>query len=249
MFLHRPDAILHLQAFGPGPRRIIGLGGWIGSGELWHPPFGPLSRHWRCVAVDHRGSGASSADGISFEAMVGDLLAVLEGEGRAVLAAESLGAMVAAEVARRAPDRVAGLVLAGARLSGLPDSGSAALAAGCRADFDATMAAFVEACVPEVDGAPHRAWGRQVCARSSAGAALALLAAAEGRDQRPALRGFAGPVLFLHGAHDAIAPLGEIEALVASMPDARLAVIDDAGHVPTVTRPERVAAEIEAAFP
>ena len=56
------------------------------------------------------------------------------------------------------------------------------------------------------------------------------------------------PALVVHGSSDAITPLASSEKLAASLPHANLVVIDGAGHVPTVTRPDRVAAEIEKFF-
>lgn len=78
IFVHRPDARWLSLSFGQGPLTILALGGWVGSGEVWHELFGHLP-HWRCVSVDHRGSGASTHSGpISTDAMVDDLFAVAE---------------------------------------------------------------------------------------------------------------------------------------------------------------------------
>ncbi|WP_395701881.1 alpha/beta fold hydrolase [Aquabacterium sp.] len=98
MFIERPDARLFSLSFGQGPRTLLAIGGWIGSGELWHEVFGQLP-HWRCVSLDHRGSGAShcGAEAIGHEAMVQDLAAVADAQriDRCVLAAESSGVAVA----------------------------------------------------------------------------------------------------------------------------------------------------------
>jgi pimeloyl-ACP methyl ester carboxylesterase len=40
-------------------------------------------------------------------------------------------------------------------------------------------------------------------------------------------------------------PLAVAEAVAGAMPSAELVVLPDTGHVPTMTRPERVAAEID----
>ena len=56
MFVHRPDARLFSLSFGQGPVTLVALGGWVGSGELWHELIGHLP-DWRCVTYDHRDSG------------------------------------------------------------------------------------------------------------------------------------------------------------------------------------------------
>ncbi len=53
------------------------------------------------------------------------------------------------------------------------------------------------------------------------------------------------PTLLIHGARDVIAPLANSEKLAQLIPHSELVIIDDAGHVPTVTRPTVVAEAME----
>jgi pimeloyl-ACP methyl ester carboxylesterase len=55
-------------------------------------------------------------------------------------------------------------------------------------------------------------------------------------DLRPALAGVRVPTLVVHGREDPI-PLASSEALVAALPDARLVVLEESGHVPYVEAP------------
>lgn len=64
-------------------------------------------------------------------------------------------------------------------------------------------------------------------------------------DLRPALAVVHVPTLVVHGREDPI-PLASSEALVAALPDARLVVLDDCGHVPYVEQP---AALFDAVLP
>jgi pimeloyl-ACP methyl ester carboxylesterase len=74
---------------------------------------------YRAISYDARGHGGSDpgpVGGYTYEAMAGDLEAVIEaevGEGRAVLAGHSMGAQAATSLALRDPDRVAALVAIG----------------------------------------------------------------------------------------------------------------------------------------
>ena len=252
MFLKTEDADFLVQSFGRGPKTFVAHGGWVGSGELWLLPFEHLSRSWRTVTYDHRGTGAtiSRAPRITFDLLVDDLFAVLdhmEIEG-CVLAGESAGAAVVLEAALRQPKRFLGLVIVDGRYVGDRTPQRDRLLEGCRVDFPATMQAFVNACVPEDDCAAERAWGTQIVMRSNATAAIELMECMEGIDLESRLAGIATPCLVLHGSRDAITPLASSQRLVELLPNARLAVADGAGHVPTVTRPDWIADQIETFF-
>ncbi len=55
MFIAVGDAKIYATAFGSTTSPVIvGLGGWIGSWELWAEPFVILSQNWRAIAYDHR---------------------------------------------------------------------------------------------------------------------------------------------------------------------------------------------------
>jgi pimeloyl-ACP methyl ester carboxylesterase len=56
------------------------------------------------------------------------------------------------------------------------------------------------------------------------------------------------PTLILHGRKDAIVPLESSETMAKLVSNSKLVVADDAGHVPTVTRPQWVASQIDAFF-
>lgn len=65
-------------------------------------------------------------------------------------------------------------------------------------------------------------------------------------DSRPLLPGIAAPTLVLCGRQDALTPLHESEDMAAAIPGARLAVVEEAGHLPPLERPEAVNAELRA---
>ncbi|HZB76281.1 MAG TPA: alpha/beta hydrolase [Solirubrobacteraceae bacterium] len=110
----------------------------------------------RVVAYDARGHGASSpAPSYTYEALAGDLLAVLEERGidRAVLAGSSMGAHTIVRFALDHGDRAAGLVLITPAYTpdGHPESIERwdALAAGLRSGgVDGFVAAYGEPDVP-----------------------------------------------------------------------------------------------------
>lgn len=252
MFIKSTDADLLVHTFGAGAKTLVTHGGWVGSGELWLPVVERLGPTWRTVTYDHRGTGATvhRSPHITFEQLVNDLFLVLDTLeiGTCILAGESAGSMVVLEAALRQPQRFTGLVLVGARISGQPTPQSDRLLQGCRTDFPATMSAFVDACVPEEDCAAERAWGKKIVMRSSAKEAVELMQCLQDLDFQAKLHKINIPSLILHGSRDAIAPLEIANVLAETLPQAELAVANGAGHVPTVTRAQWVADQIQSRF-
>ncbi len=80
--------------------------------------------------------------------------------------------------------------------------------------------------------------GRQ----SALTAGLEILAAS---DLRPIVASIRQPALLLHGAGDALMPVGAARWLAATLPKARLTVFDDCGHAPFLSRPQACAAWID----
>jgi pimeloyl-ACP methyl ester carboxylesterase len=250
MFVHRPDARLFSLSFGQGPMTLLALGGWVGSGELWHELFGHLP-HWRCVSYDHRGTGASSHSGpITIDAMVDDVFAVADaqGVGRCILAAESAGAGVALQAVLRQPQRFAGLLLVGAGWT-RPAAGSQdAFIAALRADHEAALRGFVAACLPEPGSEDLRRWGMHILRRAPLEHAVELLQCRQALQVQERLAEVTLPTLVVHGALDVISPPADARRLAAGLRNAELHVLDGLGHVPIVTAPAAVARLVENRF-
>jgi pimeloyl-ACP methyl ester carboxylesterase len=101
---------------GSGSPAVLLTDGIGCAGYIWEPLAPALAAHRRVLHWNFRGHGASDPprDGaVTVERCVDDLLAVLDsaGEERAVLAGHSMGVQIVIEAHRRAPERVAGLVL------------------------------------------------------------------------------------------------------------------------------------------
>jgi pimeloyl-ACP methyl ester carboxylesterase len=54
------------------------------------------------------------------------------------------------------------------------------------------------------------------------------------------------PTLILHGELDVVVPPAVARTLAATIPNAELVLIPNAGHVPTITRPDAVADAVNA---
>lgn len=249
MFIQVSDALLYANAFGPQQARaILGIGGWTGSWELWTDTFALLSDTYRTLAFDHRGTGATmcSVTSITFENLVADVFAVMDAFGieKCVLAGESAGAAVALSAARQHPERISALVLAGAMYASEPLDGPDLFRIGLQQDYVGTLNRFVRACLPEPDSEHFARWGNLILQRAPQEAALALLDINRQLDLRAHVSQIQQPALLIHGAHDAIVPVARAQWLAQNIPHAQLCMIDDAGHVPTFTRPNLVAEAI-----
>jgi pimeloyl-ACP methyl ester carboxylesterase len=100
----------------PGAPTVLLLHGLMATGGLnWLQAFEPLSRHFRVVAVDHRGHGRGIRTRRRFRLAdcADDAAAVLQmlGIDEAIAVGYSMGGPIASLLWRRHPDRVAGLVL------------------------------------------------------------------------------------------------------------------------------------------
>lgn len=98
------------------PLPLLLLHGLASSAHIWDLVAPTLARDRRVVALDQRGHGLSDKpdDGYDFATMVADDLAAADALGlgqRFAVAGHSWGANVALELAARAPERVATLLL------------------------------------------------------------------------------------------------------------------------------------------
>ena len=153
MFIAAQGTRLFVSSFGAGNRTALALGGWIGSGEMWLPVLGLLSRHWRAVTFDQRGSGTSHVPNdrdITRETWVDDVFAVMDAQGieRCLLMSDSSGCFPAVLAARKCPERFTGLVLVGGAPRMPLDWRRRLFAAGLRVAPRRILRAFARACLP-----------------------------------------------------------------------------------------------------
>jgi len=100
----------------PGAPTVVLLHGLVASGGLnWFQVFGPLGRHFRVLAIDHRGHGRGirSRKRFTLADCADDVAALLDVEGidSAIAVGYSMGGPIAQLLWRRHPDKVSGLVL------------------------------------------------------------------------------------------------------------------------------------------
>ncbi len=156
--------------------------------------------------------------------------------GPLVMVGHSLGGAVALEVALARADLVAGLVLVstGARLP-VPDDALTRL----DHDFAGECARLVEQSWLYHDADLIRRGTNSVISMGPA-ALRADYLAARGHDLRGGLGGLDMPALVVSGDSDPLVPTWLSEELADELPDATLAIIAGAAHVPQLERSDAV---------
>jgi len=164
-----------------------------------------------------------------------------------VLIAHAMGGFVAFEVMRRAPERVAKLVL----ISTLASADGPAQTARRQGyidlvesgRFDQVVEERIPILFPEEKRSDERLLGiaRKMAADTGAGTFLAQQRAIMARiDSRPRLGEIAVPTLLIWGEKDGITSRAHHDEILDAIPGARLEVVAGAGHLPTVEAPEVV---------
>lgn len=100
----------------PGAPTVMLLHGWSATADLnWHPAFGALGRHFRVLAMDHRGHGRGLRSDAPFrlEDCADDIAAVADqlGIDRMIVVGYSMGGPIAQLLWLHHPHLVHGLVL------------------------------------------------------------------------------------------------------------------------------------------
>jgi len=215
---------------------------------LWAPQMHALSAIYRCVAVDVRGFGESSAaPPYSMDQYADDFAALLDAIGveRAVVAGLSMGGCIAFAMWRRHAHRVQAFIFAGTRAGADSDAVRArrremielvregGVSAIPMQHAAAQLGATTRARQPEIESAV-RAMSRRASDDGVTGALGAMMARP---DSSSTLSTISVPTLVVVGDEDVLAPPVESERVHALVPGSRLDVIRGAGHVSNMERP------------
>jgi 3-oxoadipate enol-lactonase len=225
---------------------VLLLGGSLGSTvEMWLPQVPRLSRRMRVVRFDHRGHGGSPVPpGPYTVAELGrDVLELLDhlGVQRAHYAGLSLGGMVGMWLAAYAPQRVDRLALLSTAAylppaQGWLDRAGAVRAGGMAAVAGTVVQRWFTGAFGDRDR--YETMLRSIPADGYTACCHAIAAL----DLRPALPSIRAATLVIAGAQDPATPPALSREIVAGIPDARLAIVEDAAHLSNVEQPEQVTA-------
>lgn len=194
---------------------------------------------------------ADLTDADSMPALAADVLARAPAE-RFVLAGLSMGGYVALEIMRQAPQRVRALALLDTTArADAPEVSENRRRLMALAEHD--FAAVIDELLPRFVHPDHQGDAertqliRSMAEQIGQDAFLRQQRAIIGRaDSRPDLPAIECPVLVLCGRDDAIAPVEIHQEMVDAIPDARLVVIEQCGHLAPIDQPGRVTEALRA---
>ncbi|SHI77859.1 Pimeloyl-ACP methyl ester carboxylesterase [Shimia gijangensis] len=221
---------------------LVLLPGMMCDARLFGPQIAELSSEF-AVTI------APITHGERVEEIASGLLSVLP--PKFALAGLSLGGIVAMEILRRAPDRVSRIALMDTNpLAETPQSSATyePMIVGARAGrLDEVLTGFMQ---PDfLAPGPHRTevlalvqemglyLGPDVFIRQAR-------ALQRRRDQQSTLRKCKVPALVLCGEYDRLTPVKRHTSMAELIPYAKLTVIEDAGHLPTLEQPQATTAAL-----
>lgn len=242
---------LHYEETGQGTETVVFSHSFLLSGEHFAPQIKKLSRHYRCLAFDHRGHGASEApnSGYDMESLYADAVSFIELVGRSPchFVGLSTGGFIGLRIGVRRPELVRSLVL-------MDTSADSELPRNAR-QYRLMMAVLrfmgywplrrrIESTffgkAFRSDPARRRElkyWRSRVVAndrRAMVRFGRGILERASVYDQ---LASITLPTLVVVGEEDVPTPVTAASRIARAIPGARLEVIPGAGHVCTVEQP------------
>ena len=228
-----------------GRPTIVFLHGTRLTSAQWGPQVAALSDEFDCLALDLPGHGTRMTERFSLAGAadsVADAIAAVGG-GQAVVVGLSLGGYVAMDLAARWPERVSGLVLAGATAEpsgarSLPYHALGwALSRPSEARLEAVNSWYFRRRYGPSIAEPIIAGGFGF--RTGAEAVRAII----GERFRPRLASYPGRTLILNGEFDLLFRLSE-RSFAAVAADPRRVLIRRATHLANLDQPEAFSAAI-----
>src|SRR6202171_5145057 len=221
---------LHYIVEGGGPPLVL-VGGRTSTieGAWWRyiPALGPRVK---VIALDNRGTGASDKPDAPYstQLMAEDALTVLRdaGETSAHWFGLSMGGMILQQIALNHPDAVRSLILGATHCGGEspPTAKTPAVEGPLRRYANLYDARFI---------AEHPDWVQEDAKHFGKMPLHAIVRQDQAVKRHHVcvrLREIHQPVLILHGRQDRMVPVARGEELARALPNARLHVLDPAGH-------------------
>jgi 3-oxoadipate enol-lactonase len=216
---------------------------------MWEKQIAALQEKFHVLAYDVRGLGRSLlGDGqFTMEHFVDDLFALMDRLklDRAALCGLSLGGYIALRAAEKRPERVGALVLCDTRSEADDNTGKLKRAQSIQLIQTKGVDAFAKGFVPNLVSETTKkekpelleALLQTVRSQSPQGICAAQLAMLSRTDTTESLGKISCPTLVIHGEADAVIPLAQAEKMQKNIPDSRLAVVSQAGHLSNLEVP------------
>jgi len=249
MLIQVNDTELNIEDQGSGQPLLL-IHGFPLNLEMWQPQIEELTNHYRVIAVDLRGHGYSppTPGAYTMDLLSDDCAAVLKSLGvrePVILCGLSMGGYISFAFFGRHPELVSGMILAATRAGADEDQ--------VRANRDKAIADTIQhGAQPVLEGMlpilmSPKTYRQQpelvkfvseIIARTTGDG---IISAMQGMKNRPdssrILQQINVPTLIMHGADDQIISLSESQAMQAGIPNSKLQIIPDSGHLPNLEQP------------
>jgi pimeloyl-ACP methyl ester carboxylesterase len=225
---------------------VVFVHGVGSTAAIWDYQLQDLGDRYRCFAIELRGNGARKPEpppeSITREGFALDVLTVADAASAARFhfVGCSLGGVVAFELWRTVPERIASLTLVGtfAKYQNgetyARDVVAAVHAAGTMERFASARAAKL--------GLPPGVRTDETIAQMACKDTASYIASTHATwtgDYRSLLPSISCPVLVVRGENDGVAPAPYADEIVDAIPGARMEVIGGGGHVVNADVPDR----------
>lgn len=214
---------------------------------LWNETASLLEGDFDLILPDLRGFGGSTTIETPYlmSDMADDLAALLDHFGieKTALAGHSMGGYVALAFAKKYPQRVSGLALVSSQAAADAPDRKEGRYKTAQDVAEKGVEVVADAMTPKLSSnAEVQAFAREsILRQGKAGVIGALKAMAEREDSMPILSSFDFPVVLVHGDADALIPLEKAQEIKEVLPDAKLVILQGAGHLPMMELPGETA--------
>jgi pimeloyl-ACP methyl ester carboxylesterase len=241
---------LHFQEAGQGTPLIL-LHAFPLSSELWRPQLETLSNDFRVIAPDLPGFGNSPdfVEDASVDHMANSVMALLQQlkiEEPIILGGLSMGGYTALAFARLFPESLRALILCDTRAEADTEEGKAGRDKTIALAQSQGARPIVEQMLPKLLGETSQkervnmmeSVRTLALQQSPTGIANALRALRDRPDSLDLLPQINVPTLVIVGEEDTITPVSMAQTLANKIPNARLEIIPQAGHLSNIEQPE-----------
>ena len=255
----RDGATIHYTDTGiphdrPGAATIFFGHGLLFGGWMFGHQIASLKNDYRCVAIDWRGQGASSAPagGYDMDTLAGDAMALIGelGVGPVHYVGLSMGGFIGQRIAARHPELVRSLTLLDTS-SGPEDPDKVRQYRLMGAAYRVVgIGPLRKAVLPLMFGPDFLAdpanrpllgdWEQRLRSCPRAGIARAVKGVADRASVESEVGSITVPTLVIVGADDAATPPPKSRRIAELIPGARLEQVSHCGHSATVEQPETV---------
>ena len=245
--------VLHVQDLGPADRPALVFANSLGTDfRIWDDVVARLADRFRIVLYDKRGHGLSDlgAPPYAMADHVDDLCGLIDhaGASEVVVCGLSVGGLIAQGLFARRPGMVKALILSDTahkigtaetwnqRIATVREEGLGAIADGVlklwfTPHFHAERASELAGC-------------RNMLVRQPVEGYAGTCAAIRDTDHTELVKRIDVPTLCLAGDQDGSTPPALVRSMAELIPGAEFAVIEGAGHIPCIEKPEAMVALI-----